>query len=164
MVKIWIGGHAFGTMVFALTAAVELGDHTVSREVTEVAKRLSRIAELEVLAPAPQVVVEVLKHYRSGLEAVASSGLEADRLPRPLLGFAGRLDMEIALIAPLQVPVVAEGKAQKIQALRPPPRHSRRFFPVQRQSQPLFERAVDPAPGAFILIASENDEVLRRFH
>jgi hypothetical protein len=51
--------HAFGAMVFALTAPVEVRDHSQPGIVPEIPERLPGIAVIEVAAPPSQEGVEV---------------------------------------------------------------------------------------------------------
>jgi hypothetical protein len=80
VLEILVVTHAFGSMVFALTAPVEVRDHSQPGIVPEIAERLPGIAVFELPAPPSQEGVEVLNDLRAGFEAPLRTGFIPDRL------------------------------------------------------------------------------------
>ena len=85
--------------------------------------------------------------------------------PQPRLRARGRDDVQIALVPPVQVAVVAQREAQKVQARsRRTPRHHPRFGPVHGQPEVLFERPFEPRHDAWAHPPREHHKVIGVSH
>src|SRR5438445_579372 len=90
------------------------------------------VTQGEVICPSPQLAVKPLDEDRHRHFATAGSHLP-DVASQPLYRVGGREQVQILLRAALSVPVVAEGIAQKVQAVLPKVKDTG-FVPVQGQS------------------------------
>jgi hypothetical protein len=73
------------------------------------------VPKVEVVLPALQVPVQLLNQYRDRFHALPMIGHFMQLLPFLLQSFGRRTHVEIPPSAPLQVIVVAEREAQKVQ-------------------------------------------------
>ncbi len=110
--------HPFRAIVFPLAAAVEMSHHPLARIVAQVAERFTRVAEIEIVAPAPQEGIEILHDFGRWLEAFLRPGFLSYRVPRLLQRLLGGHHIQVGFTASKQVAVVPGSEPEEVEGLR----------------------------------------------
>ena len=98
-----------------LAAPVQVSEQTVADMPVDLAKRVSRISKLEVVAPAFQVPIEPINQFRYRLMALMTVRHLRQLVPLPLQRLLRRPHMQVLVSATVPVALPAECVAQKVQ-------------------------------------------------
>ncbi len=136
--------HPLRAVVFPLAAPVQVRHHLLARVVAQVSECFAWIAELEVVAPASQVGVEVFNYLGRGFVAFLRSGFLAYRFPCFFQRLLGGHHVQVGFVAPMQVAVIPEGEPEEVKAPGEVQVYHFGLFTVDAQPQPALKLRIEP--------------------
>ena len=144
-----------------LTAPFQVLDQTVPDKLIHPPHFLAGVSEGKIPGPSFQVPVEALYQTRHGDMALVVTDHSPKLSPFGFDRLGRRSHVQIFKSPALKVPVVSEGKPQKIKAvLRLTKINHLRFIPVDLQTQPGFNLRLDIFPYSTPLIPGKYRKVV----
>lgn len=124
-----------------------------------VSKHFTGIPVVEVVTPSAKDAV-YFSDYMDKASFVSTAGLYPKLFPECRYGFLARHNVEIVPVSALQVFVIAEGEAKKIQSLFLVHSDNSRFVPVYAESKFAFDFLFQPSGDALAHKSGHYDEVV----
>src|SRR2546428_10471863 len=101
----------------SLAASAQMSSQPLPHKPVDMAKRLARVAQLEIVRPAPQVAAHLFNQFGQGGVTLVRVDFPPQRLPFPFHRLSRGFQVPVALWPTMSVAVIPEGVAQKVQAL-----------------------------------------------